>query len=575
MNKYYSYENIELWKDEYWKDKASHLAGLVLWNQANEKLIEREYPTDYTGALLMHPEYNAKIGAIEDSNVIKYWADKGLQMSILSQDNYWISMVPEKAIKDRSKKLPVLVVTHTESYSDPWWAVKTVEHYKKYNEMLAKSQDFIIIYLVAQEPDVEGNYLSLMQEAFILYPTDLDRVYIDVTLAKEKGQKLSEIPKFIYAGNPDKAIETITIESLDIPVINVCGQWDNRDSLSRGLVMYFKQNKGKFDPELLIHSYTGKRMMDGIALEHDIDNLYQSEFIKHWEEMGLKYEIHEYNGERWVSMVPLCAYDEPEKKLPVILVMQEMYHGNEHLPVAGLTYFYQTCEIAAQGECILLFFALEHPDDNDMFVDILDDATGLYPIDRTRVYVTGHSHDGFFSYEFAYRHPDIITAVATLGDPCGLTYFGDPKMRIKDEQLEVLKNIDIPVINMLGTNEGGAVVPALGTKAFEDFAIAWQRRLKASCCPMKTTEEIEEAKNSEDYATRMIGLPVDKSSIIWSHGIEHYIGEVKNFDGKYHLNLFISQGMPHTTTPFMLDMAWSFLRRFARDPKTGEIIELY
>jgi pimeloyl-ACP methyl ester carboxylesterase len=274
-------------------------------------------------------------------------------------------------------------------------------------------------------------------------------------------------------------------------------------------------------------------------------------------------------------MAPLCVFDEPEKKLPVILVVQEMYRGNEHLPVAGLSYFYQTCEIAAQGECIVLFFALEHPDDNDLFADILEDAAGLYPVDKTRVYITGHSHDGLFAYEFAYRHPDIITAVATLGDPCGLTYFGDPKMCIKDEQIEVLKNIDIPVINMLGTNEGGAMVPTPGTKDFEDFAIAWQRRLKASRCPMKTAEDIKLAQSSEDYATRKLGLPVDRTSVIWSHGFEHYIGEVKNIDGKYHLSLFISQNMPHTTTPFMLDMAWSFLRRFARDPKTKKIIELY
>ena len=67
-----------------------------------------------------------------------------------------------------------------------------------------------------------------------------------------------------------------------------------------------------------------------------------------------------------------------------------------------------------------MFFAAEDPDDNDVLCDIIKDAVKKYPIDEQRVYITGHSHNGHFTREFAYRHADIIAAAASLGNFPGL-----------------------------------------------------------------------------------------------------------------------------------------------------------
>ncbi len=576
MNKYYSYKNFELWNNENWEDHKSNINGLVQWIQGNSEVNPRSFQTDYTGDLQKHPGYRTKTSGIDDPAIIQYWADRGICLTVLSQGGKrWVSMVPEQAIQDRSHRLPAVVVYHLEDYSDPWWAMKTVEYYKEYNEKLAASRDFMLIYVVTEGPDEDMIYLNIMQEAFILYPADLEKLYVDISSVRKKGVKLSEIPDFRYPADPEGAVETFG--QLDIPVINISGIWGNRDSLLRGLVMYFKANDGKFDREWLIHSQTGKRMMDGIVLEHQYDDLYHEDLIRYWADMGLKFEAHDMKGEQWTSMVPLCAFDQPEKELPVILVMQEVYHGNEHLALSSKSYFYQNCEIAAQGECILLFFAMEDPDSNDMWVEILEEATKKYPIDRSRVYITGHSHDGFFSYEFAYRHPDIVAAVATLGDPRGLRspeVTGNPVMSISDEQLEELSRVDLPVINLAGTNEGFGVIPT-DPDDYAEFVESWQRRLKASRCPAKTFDEVKAVGNSDDYVARILGVPTDKTWSVWADGVEHYLGEVKNVDGKAHLCIGLSQNMPHTTTPFMLNLAWTFLRRFSRDLETGEIVELY
>ena len=58
-------------------------------------------------------------------------------------------------------------------------------------------------------------------------------------------------------------------------------------------------------------------------------------------------------------------------------------------------------------------------------------------------------------------------------------------------------------------------------------------------------------------------------------GCECYIAEVKNFAGKKRLRLVTLENLLHMPAPQMPALAWDFVRRFARDLETGEVIELY
>jgi len=83
------------------------------------------------------------------------------------------------------------------------------------------------------------------------------------------------------------------------------------------------------------------------------------------------------------------------------------------------------------------------------------------------------------------------------------------------------------------------------------------------------------AEHSDDYVTRLYGLPNDGSSLQVIDGVEHYIIDIKNVDGKKHLRIVGVQNMIHMAEPTMSMVAWTFMRRFARDQKTGRVIELY
>ena len=101
----------------------------------------------------------------------------------------------------------------------------------------------------------------------------------------------------------------------------------------------------------------------------------------------------------------------------------------------------------------------------------------------------------------------------------------------------------------------------------------WKRRLYAMRCPVPSDDEIIAA--GRDKAEKMLGFPCDRTDLIYAEGSECYIGDIKNVDGKFHFRTVAMENIPHTTVRFMHVLAWSYLRRFARNLETGEVVELY
>jgi pimeloyl-ACP methyl ester carboxylesterase len=582
MNQYYTYPHIELWQDDKWKDRLCSIDWLIQKIQGEDNIpAGKKYGFPETSNPKLLQGYAAKANSVDIPETVEYWKSKGFLFKSLEQGRkHWISMVPVTAYNENSEKYRVLITLHRMRFDDPWWAMKTLEDYRSRNEAFAQERDTILLYLISDGPDTDRIYGNILQEACVLYPADLEAVYLDVSPLIQKGQRLSAINGCNYRknggahANPDECIEKIGGSGIE--ALNISGLWGSRDSLSRCLVMNHKMNEGLFDRDALAHSLTGKEMMESILLEYLYDDIYQQDYKKYWDEMGLIFDIHETKGRRWTSMIPKCARENPEKKLPLVLIMQEVYRGNEHLALTANSYFYRYCQIAAQGECILLYFALEDPDSNDLLVDIAEEAFSLYPCDRRRVYVTGHSHDSWFARHFAYRHPGMIAALGMLGFPFVMQppeETGNPTESVDDEQLKAMEKIDMPTVIVNGLTEIAAAIPD-ELNARTRWAVNLQRRLKSLCCRIPEIEEIMAARNSANRAIRSLGVPGTNGETFYSGGFEHYIVDIQNKRGENRFRIAASENMPHTVTPVMVDISFSFMRRFARDQTTGKIIEL-
>lgn len=572
----YDYLQRAIWYNDAWSEANGAADPLLQWIGGHMESFPLSSYNGRNSDPTSHPFYKQKTNAVDLPEVSRYWAERGIRYTSLEQGcKHWISMLPEQAIA-QGAKLKVLVVLHKEDCAQAWWAMDTLAKRHNYNEIAAKRQDTLVLYLVADGPDSDRIFGNILQEAFCLYPVNLEEVYLDVSPVFEMGSKLSAIDGFLWTAkdgtvvDPDSMVE----EFEGIPVLNISGRWGSKDSLARSLIMNHAMNRGLFDTERLICSVTGEKLAKAFQLEKDYQTIYDERYRDYWNQVGLQFDINESFGRRWLMYAPREQIESREK-LPLVLAMQEVYRGNEHLAVTAAAYFHEYLMLAAQGECMVLFFALEDPDSNDLLEAIAEQAMQRYPVDASRVYVTGHSHDGWFARRFAYRHPRMIAALATMGNCVGLPnpkHIGNDIMGVSDEELEQMSVIDMPTININGAAERFSRYPDTLQERLR-WAEDWQRRLKASRCPNVATAQLLKVQESPHKAERAVGICGDRAFDFWLDGFEHYIVDVRNCDGNYHLRIAASENMPHTVTPCMIDISWSYLRSFARDLQTGQVIE--
>ena len=571
MNKYYNYENIFLWDDSTWAARNGNLEPLLYHlYHLNYKLRKESCSIDYYKD---HPDESltVKTNSFTFSDVTAEWEKKGLHYHCTGMGGInWIAMVPLECVNGKLHNPTVLVVPNCTDTDNPRWAMNTLKHYQEYLTYASQNK-VLVLFLNQGADDCKGVYVDIMLEVCSIYRVNFSKAFIDLTALHCADENIKDVPGINAA-----AFSKETILG-SIPAVSITDQWES--TLGHQVhVRRSNRRKEYFDAEVLKHSTVGHRMADSIRVEYDYDQLSKDPLQKNrWTEMGLVCDEHFTEGERWLTMVPKEALGVPEKKIPLILVMKEVRDASDFMTLTAFQFYYDLIEIAANGECMLLFFALETADDNELLVSLLKEAEKMYPVDPARVYITGQSHNGYLALEFARRHFNLIAAVATLNDRIGMAA---PSCSVDiiiqtDEMIEEYARHDLPLINILGQAENILYTENQDTKNYLAYADGFRRRMKAFRCTEYSTDEIAEARRSSELACRMNGIPSDRSEVRYIMGNEAYICDYKNRDNKWHLRLVSLQNLPHMISPAMFELSWSFLRRFARDSATGRIIELY
>ena len=584
------YEDFYLWSEEPWKDRISRIDPVVQYiggiNILDQEHCKAVLPDE--DSVLGY--YDGKVGAYLYPEFFSYWKAKGVRIVVKQITEHWMAVMPYNALPKTEVRYETIVVFLQGIYSDKFWPMHIAYAFDRYLEMAAAENMIVIFVLSNQRPDVERTYVNLLQEACCLFPCDTDNLYLDLSAVTGSRRTLGELaerllvdPSGNEAGDPDSLITYKT--SLSLPLFPLKGNWEYRGSLGRDLMMLDKYSMINFDRERTLRSETGRKLMEGIRLEYDYDTIFDPGLHEHIRNLGLDLRIHYTKGERWLTLVPV---EKPEN-LPVLCILQEVYEGNEHLAVTALSYFYEALKIAARGDCMLLFFVLEDNDSNDLLCELIDEAGKMFKADLSRVYITGHSHDGRFTLEFSARNWRKVAAFATLGNSFCLE---DARKLgaagVTDERMEQLHTIELPLANFCGCCEHGGKLPLnvdartlpirpgqeFGrTITLEDRIYGWQRRLYAWNCPSRTAEEMLAVKDSPDPVERVFGVPVDRSEVVEIDGFKHYIGDFRDKNGRYLLRMAAHENMPHMPIPAMLELAWKFMSRFSRDPESGKIFD--
>jgi len=190
----------------------------------------------------------------------------------------------------------------------------------------------------------------------------------------------------------------------------------------------------------------------------------------------------------------------------------------------------------------------------DQILSVVGYAKKTYPIDKSRIYVTGFSMGGATTGNLGPSHPEIFAAMSPMGATGGIST-GDKAADFDIPFCTIVGSIDSSNVK---TNEAGQPVIAgiaNGTlEALLDF------------------DEIE--YGSADYgAYPFWGYKPDKFDTITDKNLTF---EVNSFHKEGYANPMVQLvtfiGAGHANADYMATIAWDFMKQFARG-EDGSVIE--
>lgn len=326
----------------------------------------------------------------------------------------------------------------------------------------------------------------------------------------------------------------------------------------------------EFDIDSLVNSKQGEEMITGlknfILYEDEMD----PDVVAYWEEKGLKKELHDADTpeSKWSTFTPLSAYEEgnEERKYPVIFVL----HGNDNPIFIAETYGYT--DVAAEQECIVVCPWADNNNTIDTeFFRILEELKKNYPIDESRIYLTGFSAGGTAAQELVKEHADLFAALVTGGSSIGA---------LEEEQIEVIKESGIPVVTYSGLcdyncpmllyrdGRGGKEKNTSVTKCAGFSSWAEALGIDAS---LTSEEAMDIHENSEDEVKAMFGIDFDETEKITHNDTDYYIGRFYDENGVNRLTYLGVENCPHWSAGYTAQIIWDSISQYSRDTQTGEM----
>ncbi len=320
-----------------------------------------------------------------------------------------------------------------------------------------------------------------------------------------------------------------------------------------------------------------------IELQYNTLVLYKDDMdpalVTFWDSLGIKKELHDAEDKTtaWASYTPVAALEAGNTaKYPVVY----SFHGNKNTILHAEGFGFANLG-ATEG------FITVIPDANNsdgataaaaipMILDKLED--GGYPIDRSRVYLTGMSKGGICSAQAALALPDVVTAIAIHGSAFALNtqpkgeVGGQPSAEaigIPATAYEDAMAYAIPMYLAVGEFDFNQL--PLRTQPIIDGFNLW---LEMNGCATRLDLDacLAAAASGTDPAVTMLGVTADKTYTKVIDGSTHHFAEYFNADGVKMIQFIGIANHPHWTTASYPQMAWEFMSKFSKDAQGNLVV---
>ncbi len=201
---------------------------------------------------------------------------------------------------------------------------------------------------------------------------------------------------------------------------------------------------------------------------------------------------------------------------------------------------------------------------------------GGYPIDRSRVYLTGQSMGGMTCAWAALEIPDVIAAIAPHG--AAFAFNTDPGADDSQDAFTLVTpesdyakamEYDVPIYLEVGDSDAGGL--PLRTEGVINGLNLW---LQMNDCPAQVTlaDSLAAQASTTDAAVKLVGVVGDDT---WTRDIDGVVYHGVDFfrsDGVKMVELVGVENCPHWVTAAYPELAWEFLSRFSKDADGNLIV---
>lgn len=297
----------------------------------------------------------------------------------------------------------------------------------------------------------------------------------------------------------------------------------------------------------------------------------------------VNFEIHEDEkilsdgiAHTWMTHVPTCVKANPEKKVPLLL----FFHGATDCPAeaAEMSKFHELGErdgfiTVYPWSTDLMTWNVEYDpnkcDDDGYTMALMDYMIANYPVDTTRIYVSGFSNGAAMAQVMGLCHPDRIAAVCPIdsnwpGDRNGetLLHWSDVPAMKKAMAFKQEKGIDYRLPNWYTYGNREPSYPVFRNCTQQNQYDFWK---------LYNNITIKETPTFDAPHPSGVGVPGDEyAHLMPSANHEHHYDLHRfrsNDEGNPILfNYCVMLNKGHDIAQMDAAMGWNFVKQFRRNP---------
>lgn len=329
-------------------------------------------------------------------------------------------------------------------------------------------------------------------------------------------------------------------------------------------------HKEGFDPIAFHFSESNLSYQNNRQLLSDFQDEMDPGVVAYWESYGVKKELFDQDvneGKGKYSVHTPLDMDE-SKAYPLLYYS----HGGFGTPYQAETIGFSKLIRSEQFIAVYPFNGgysnEEAPSEFKCIIDELKKKK--YPIDWSRVYVSGYSSGSDATESIATLWPELIAAAA----PCpGSNAMYNSLCRITAEAYEKCLTYQVPLLCVGGTMDYGDPYPFPDKECYESFNI-WAEKIARvhNYQPMSFEESRDFINATQDKTKQAIGLDFQHTWTEHREERDWLFGEF--YDQTYNpvIQFVVGEGIPHITSGIHASLVYTWLKQWSRNQENGELV---